>query len=246
MKKILSISLVAVMLLSTLLLTSCDVASILGNFGGNFGFATTPAETTPAETTPPAPKRFTITEAEWEAILNSTNYTWKISAFSQDSVYLVTDNAAKITIKYGDDTMTAYLEYKNGVVYQINDREGNGQWVAFEVATEWSETSLGKTVGLDSVEFFEELQYNEATKSYIHEEDGEKAEFFFEDGKFVKGTIVDLEDSLYSWSVENVGTTTVTLPEYTVSDVNPNEPPAVETTYPTPDVAEPQIPDSNE
>ena len=64
--------------------------------------------------------------------------------------------------------------------------------------------------------------------------------------KFVKGTIVDLEDSLYSWSVENVGTTTVTLPEYTVSDVNPNEPPAVETTYPTPDVAEPQIPDSNE
>ena len=58
MKKILSLALVAAMLLSTLLLTSCNIEDLLSNFGfegfETMGSYTTPAETTPEETTTPA------------------------------------------------------------------------------------------------------------------------------------------------------------------------------------------------
>ena len=249
MKKALTLALAVTMLISTLMFTSCDVSSIMDMLGGDFGSETTPAETTPEETTPPAPKRHTITEAEWEAILNSTNYTFKTSSGGSYSVeYFGGDNAVCMTSKQGDISNTVYWENKNGKIYQIMDLHQNGQWVAFEDEySSWNNVpSWGKQTGLADSEFFEILQYNEATKSYIAEEDGGKAEFFFEDGKLIKGTVTDNANSDFIWMVENVGTTVVTLPEYIVSDVNPNEPPAVETTYSTPNVAKPQIPDSNE
>ena len=223
MKKFLSLALVAVMLLSTLMFTSCDVNSLMEMLGGSFGSATTPAETTPAETTPeettpPAPKRYTITEAEWEAILNSTNYTWRISNDYVADVF-VTANAAQQTEYDGDISMTGYFEYKNGAVYQLIDHQSNGEWVAFKTSlTDWNQFSLGKTVGLDGVKIFEGFQYNEATKSYIYEEDGDKAEFFFEDGKLIKATATNGTNPDSYWVIENVGTTVVTLPEYTVAE----------------------------
>ena len=220
MKKFLSLALVAVMLLSTLLLTSCDVASILGNLGGSFGSATTPAETTPEETTPPAPKRYTITEAEWEAILNSTNYTWKISHESNSVEYFVGDNAVCMISKQGDISNTVYGENKNGKVYQIMDPHQNGQWVAFEdeYASWDDDPSWGKQTGLADGELFEILQYNEATKSYIAEDNGAKVEFFFEDGKLIKATATDETNPDSYWVIENVGTTVVTVPQYKMED----------------------------
>ncbi len=226
MKKFLSLALVAVMLLSTLMFTSCDVNSIMEMLGGNFGSETTPAETTPEETTPeettpPAPKRYTITEAEWEAILNSTNYTFKTSSGGSYSVeYFMGDNAVCMISKQGDISNTVYGENKNGKVYQIMDPHQNGQWVAFEDEnTSWDNvSSLGQQTGLADIEFFEKLQYNEATKSYIGEEDGDKAEFFFEDGKLIKATITDGSNPDFYWVIENVGTTVVTLPEYTFAE----------------------------
>ena len=77
MKKILTLALAVLMLATTLMFTSCDVNSIMEMLGGNFGSeTTTPAETTPEETTPPAPKRYTITEEEWIANMNSANFIY--------------------------------------------------------------------------------------------------------------------------------------------------------------------------
>jgi hypothetical protein len=216
MKKILTLALAVLMLVTTLMFTSCDVNSLMEMIGGNFGSATTPEETTP-----PAPKRYTITEAEWEAILESNNYTWKTSYDSSNSVeYFVEDNAACMISKRSDINYTAYLEKKNGKVYQITDPYQNGQWVAFEdEQTSWKDTpSLGKQTGLADSELFEKLQYNEATKSYIAEDGDDKAEFFFEDGKLIKATITDGTNPDRYVMIENVGTTVVTLPQYKMED----------------------------
>ena len=220
MKKFLSLALVAVMLLSTLMFTSCDVNSLMEMLGGSFGSATTPAETTPEETTPPAPKRYTITEAEWEAILNSTNYTWKLSYDSYSVEYFMGDNAVCMISKQGDISNTVYGENKNGKFYQIMDPHQNGQWVAFEDEhTSWDDVpSLGKQTGFADGELFEMLQYNEATKSYIAEDDDDKAKFFFEDGKLIKATATDGTNPDSYWVIENVGTTVVTLPQYKMED----------------------------
>ena len=255
MKKILTIALTAVMLLSMLLFTSCDANSFTEMGGGTSDSATTPPETTPAETTPeettpeettpaettpeettpaettppettpeeptpPAPKRYTITEAEWEAILNSTNYTWKAATDSTyREEYFVRDNVVCVIEKQGDISKTSYIEYKNGAIYKIMDPHNNGQWVAFEYENAyWDNTSLGVLTGLNDNDFFEIVQYNEATKSYIYEEDSSKVEFCFEDGKLVKGSLTDSSNPDFLWVIENVGTTVVTLPEYTFAE----------------------------
>ena len=134
--------------------------------------------------------------------------------------YFVGDNAACMTVKQGDISNTVYGEKKNGKVYQIMDPHQNGQWVAFEDEnTSWDDApSLGKQTGLADSKLFEMLQYNEATKSYIAEDDGDKAEFFFEDGKLIKATATNGTNSDMYWVIENVGTTVVTLPEYTFAE----------------------------
>lgn len=231
MKKILSLALVAVMLFSTMLLTSCDVAGLLEQFGFQT-FETTPQaptseettieETTPEETAPVVSTRYTITQEEWEVSLNSTNYTFVISTSVYAKECLVADNAVKQTTKYGDASLTVYAENKNGTVYQIQYDKSSSQWVAIQdedVEFEWN-VFLGKNIGLEGSDFFKKLQYNEETKSYIAEEDGDKAEFFFENGKLIKGTITDESDPDFYWVtvIENIGTTTVTLPEYTMAE----------------------------
>jgi hypothetical protein len=230
MKKILAIALTAVMLLSMLLFTSCDANSFTEMGGGTSDSATTPEETTPEETTPaettpeeptpPAPKRYTITEAEWEAILNSTNYTWKAATdntFQEE--YFVRDNVVCVIEKHNDVSKTSYIENKNGTIYEIIDPDNNSQWVAFEYKnTFWDNTCLGVLTGLNDSGFFEIVQYNEATKSYICEVDSSKVEFCFEDGKLVKGSLTDSSNPYFLWVIENVGTTVVTLPEYTFAE----------------------------
>jgi hypothetical protein len=225
MKKILTIALTAVMLLSMLLFTSCDANSFTEMGGGTSDSAITPTETTPTETTPeeptpPAPKRYTITEAEWEAILNSTNYTWKAATDSTyKEEYFVRDNVVCVIEKHNDVSKTSYIENKNGTIYEIIDPDNNSQWVAFEYKnTFWDNTCLGVLTGLNDSGFFEIVQYNEATKSYIYEEDSSKVEFCFEDGKLVKGSLTDSSNPYFLWVIENVGTTVVTLPEYTFAE----------------------------
>ena len=204
MKKLLTFALAAVMLLSALLFTSCDGDSFTS---GDFG----------SETTPPASKRYTVTEDEKKAILNSTNYTWISASGSSESVFFVSDNAIKQTIKQDDIDYTAYLEKKDGKAYQIIDPQHNGQWVvAEEVDPDWNRFSLGQFTSLEDSELLERIQYNEATKSYIFEENGTKAEFYFEDGKLIRITVANGPTPFFV--IENVGTTVVTLPEYTFAE----------------------------
>ena len=207
MKKALTLALAVTMLISILMFTSCDVSSIMEMLGGDFG----------SETTPPASKRYTVTEDEKKAILNSTNYTWISVSGSSESVFFVSDNAIKQTIKQDDINYTAYLEKKNGKAYQIIDPQHNGQWVvAEEVDPDWNRFSLGQFTSLEDSELLERIQYNEATKSYIFEENGTKAEFYFEDGKLIRITVAGGPTPFFV--IENVGTTVVTLPEYTFAE----------------------------
>ena len=96
--------------------------------------------------------------------------------------------------------------------YTLYQPEEGVAWIAIEGGPEGS-VSISYFVGISEDYFAEYLKYNEASKSYIYEEDDEKVEFSFENGKLVKMTLV--EES-YSYVVENAGTTTVTLPEYTI------------------------------
>ena len=216
MKKILSLTLVAAMLLSTLLLTSCNIEDLLSNFGFE-GFETmwsytTPAETTPEETTPAEPPRYTITQEEWVAAINSCNFTITITTTDsaiRETVYLITEDAMEAKL---DGVSEMYYTKVGEQFYTLYQPEEGGAWIATEGGPEGS-VSIGYFVGISEDYFAEYLKYNEASKSYIYEEDDGKVEFSFENGKLVKMTLV--EES-YSYVVENAGTTTVTLPEYTI------------------------------
>ena len=216
MKKILSLTLVAAMLLSTLLLTSCNIEDLLSNFGfegfETMGSYTTPAETTPEETTPAEPPRYTITQEEWVAAINSSNFTITITTTDsaiRETVYLITEDAMEAKL---DGVSEMYYTKVGEQFYTLYQPEEGGAWIAIEGGPEGS-VSISRFVGISEDYFAEYLKYNEASKSYIYEEDDEKVEFSFENGKLVKMTLV--EES-YSYVIENAGTTTVTLPEYTI------------------------------
>ena len=216
MKKILSLTLVAAMLFSTLLLTSCNIEDLLSNFGfegfETMGSYTTPAETTPEETTPAEPPRYTITQEEWVAAINSCNFTITITTTDsaiRETVYLITEDAMEAKL---DGVSEMYYTKVGEQFYTLYQPEEGGAWIATEGGPEGS-VSISHFVGISEDYFAEYLKYNEASKSYIYEEDDGKVEFSFENGKLVKMTLV--EES-YSYVIENAGTTTVTLPEYTI------------------------------
>ena len=83
MKRILSLTLVAVMLLSTLVLTSCD--AITDFFGGLFGGETKEE-----------PARTTITEMEWRNAYKNNNYTLDFEQGGMRAILIVDDTVMKM------------------------------------------------------------------------------------------------------------------------------------------------------
>ena len=195
MKKLLSLMLVAVMLLATLSLTSCDLSAIFG------GSSTT--------TTPPEVEiRTTITELEWRKVYTSTNYEltleaedMKISVISSDTAMYVDYMGLKLFV---DPKTGAYIsESEAGYVGMVMGESMLGE-----------DMSLGG-MGLFPTIEFSELVYDEQRKVYTYKNEDAIGEFQFEDVKLVYATVVPADTTVNGmFEIKNVGTTVLELPEY--------------------------------
>lgn len=210
MKKLLSLTLVALVLLTSLV--SCDMETAKGyliNFLEQF------------TTTPDTQEEFrtTITKEEWNAAFNSTNFTIEM-VYGESGALIVVDGAAiKYEINEGEYSVSILVDVENECMLS----ETKAGWLAFYM--EGLSAELGESggvtlemIGMSPEEgSFAKLVYNEETESYTLNEDGVNAEFFFEDGLLAKGTISTGEgDHAQSYEITNVGTTVIEIPEYTI------------------------------
>ena len=187
MKKLLSLTLVVLMLLSTFMLTSCDAAlEMLRDYLN--------AQTTPKEI------RHTITQEEWVAVLNSTNFTLKTNV----NTVMKTDTEIKV---FTDDNVAYYI-LKDGIAYQ--GLQYHDEWVYTEIKDDGSFSAklIDILIGWEEWDFFEMFTYNEESQSYVYEENGIKAEFYFENGKLVRGNMGE------TIVINNVGLTVVETPKF--------------------------------
>lgn len=210
MKKLLSLTLVALVLLTSLV--SCDMETAKGyliNFLEQF------------TTTPDTQEEFrtTITKEEWNAAFNSTNFTIEM-VYGESGALIVVDGAAiKYEINEGDYSMSILVDIENECMLS----QTKAGWLAFYM--EGLSAELGEsgsiTLGMIGIspdeDSFAELTYNEETKSYTRSEGGVTAEFFFEYGLLAKGTITAGEgEYAQTYEISNVGTTVIEIPEYTI------------------------------
>ena len=210
MKKLLSLTLVALVLLTSLV--SCDMETAKGyliNFLEQF--------TTTTETQEEF--RTTITEEEWNATFQSANFTITVTAGDEGGRITVTDSAIIYEVNTGEISMGILVDVANECLLS----ETKAGWLAYYM--EGLSAGLGEsgsiTLGMIGIspdeDSFAKLVYNEETESYTLNEDGVNAEFFFEDGLLSKGTISAGEgDYAQSYEITNVGTTVIEIPEYTI------------------------------
>ncbi|MBR2381810.1 MAG: hypothetical protein IKA84_04900 [Clostridia bacterium] len=223
MKKLLSLTLVALVLLSSLV--SCDMETAKGylvNFLEQF--------TTTAETQKEI--RTTITEEEWNATFKSTNFTITVTAGDEGGRIAVTDSAIIYEVNTGEISMGIFVDVANECLLS----ETKAGWLAYYM--EGLSAELGEMggitlemIGLSPDESsFAELVYNEETKAYTISYEGSSGEFFFEDGLLSKGTIsVGEGEYAQTYEIANVGTTVIEIPEYTITNdgkVDPSNAPA--------------------
>ena len=208
MKRFLSFTLVAVMLLSTLSLTSCGVIDF---FKGFFN----PDSTTTETTTTDKEVVTTVTKEELEAIYSSKNYTLEYTDYTGDITTIVASeegadikNFAFMGIDYIVDATTGALISKTNLGY-VGGLVSLGE-----------EAADGYDTTLSAMGYFPELKhrdlvYDESTKSYTLSNKNWKGTLQFEDGLLVKAvlTAADEEDCT-KVTLSNVGTTTFDLPEY--------------------------------
>ena len=198
MKKILSLTLVAMMLLSTLMLTSCDaVMELLQQYISGL-----------------VPEvRYTVTEDEWNAAVKMENYT--VTSKNEDGtvdVYKFSKDGYISDTEYGKRTYV----FKDGNAYYLN--QVGDSWVADSFGIDArTHTPL---MLLDGVSFAN-LTYNEASKVYVCAEDFATLEVYFENGVMVKfAMIMDAGEKTltFEYVISDVGTTVVNIPKYTMPD----------------------------
>lgn len=196
MKKLLSLMLVAVMLLATLSLTSCDLAAL---FGG--GSTTTTKE-------PQKEVRTTITELEWRKVYASTNYELKMEA-EDIKIALISTG----TVAYVDYMgLKLFIDIETGMYIS----ESEAGYVGMVIG----ESMFGEDMSLGGIGFlpeikFSELVYDETKKIYTYANDEAIGEFQFENGTLVYGVIMPADTSIEGmYEIKNVGTTVLELPEY--------------------------------
>ena len=209
MKRFLSLTIVAIMLLSTLMLTSCDFINQAKDFAHNlFGIGDD--------------VRYTITEDEWNKVGSIDNFTMTMSEeygnYTINISMEYTTDAAKICMGYvtsgGNMDVEYYFDIKAGCLVEP---DGMGNWIGYE-GNESGIADLGLNEFISEVNF-SDLAYDEATKSYIYDDKEDKTiyNFYFENGSLIR-LVATSTDPEYPGkaTIDKIGTTTVTLPEYTV------------------------------
>jgi hypothetical protein len=119
-----------------------------------------------------------------------------------------------------DETTEYYYFSENGETYRLH-KSDNETWNA--KAKQWAADSLLEYATPGEVKF-DDLTYNVFDKLYSYtspEDDSIIYKFYFKNGALVKFDFRE-SDSDYVWrgtaEVSNVGTTSVTLPEYTIKE----------------------------
>ena len=197
MKKLLSFTLVAVMLLSTLVLSSCDLLDQAKDFvHGVLGIEDD--------------VRTTINEEEWKSAFDVTNYDLHVSSEGRHISIVVSDTVAYVDYLgmelYVDITKGTIIGESNGIYYGIT---------AVNMIFGDADMSLGE-IGyafVPDAEVFDDLVYDEAAKVYTFKNETIEMEVAFHDGKlaYLVATAVGYDMKV---EIKNVGTTKVELPEY--------------------------------
>ena len=197
MKKILSLTLVCIMMFSALALTSCDDV-----YKSAESFVKEKLEEWNV-----VKARTTITREEWDAIVNTKNLTLILSSDENSMKYKISEYAIYINYS-GQRVYYAKVDNKVLMIIQIE----TGTWIGGEFSDEWPTIELSTLLGDE--EMFDSLIYDEARKVYTIEKDGAHGEFKFENGRLVEAVITspDSEDKI---TITKVGTTVVELPVYT-------------------------------
>ena len=203
MKRILSLSLVCIIMFSALALTSCDDA---------LGMVESFIKDMIQDAEPTNPARTTITKEEWMANWKSTNYTLKLDSDYMKLDVVATENAIKVT----QDETTEFCTIIDDVIYSI--AKIDGVWLASPYNFEWPKMALIQVVEVvDPDIMFDNLTYDETTKLYgaYDPETASSVSFRFEDGLMVEG-IINIPGYIYI-HITNVGKTTLELPEFNLA-----------------------------
>lgn len=212
MKKFLSLALVVIMLLSTLMLTSCDPIGSIKGFFGKIIWKDGGA-------------RGTISLSEWIAAGNNTNYTLVLEEGGVKFEAFVTDDGARVEYFYGEKNQgTIFIKFDNFCLI----RESTVGWLGYEEFEELEEESYSLANVLDfDKKSFEKLTYDKNEKCYYTESYGTIIKYYFEEGKLVRMVSIpsDPDDEYYEGAeIKNIGTTVVEFPEYTIVNDGKVEP----------------------
>ena len=206
MRKLLSLLLVAVMLLSTLMLSSCDFLDTVGGFfGGLFGGDETVEDNI----------RRTITEMEWRKVYSAKNFTM-YGEIDGERLNLTFAEGAMAINYHGIDALidlnTGAIIGKNGNGYVGIDM-GSNTGIASDFIG-MANLTLGQLEILPEFEY-SELVYNEESKSYSAKDERTLCEFHFEEGNLVYALMVPADvNEEGKIEIRNVGTTILEIPEY--------------------------------
>lgn len=224
MKKILSLTLVAIMLLSTLALTSCnEVFEKVGGFVGGVVDKIIPDKEPEYRTT--------ITEFEWHQVAFIDNFTLEAKSDYQNITLVVDGDLLKADVEASEEAeIHMIVDMKN---YCLITKTGAG-WLAYKADVEMGmsvKPTLGEIGYLPEIEF-SELEYSEEKGAYIYTDDMEVSEFYFRDGTLYEANIYDYTTEAEITAraqIKNVGSSVVEKVEYTVVNdgkVDPSKAPA--------------------
>ena len=214
MKKIFSFALVVLMLLATLTLTGCD--AVLQNL-----------QNLPIPTNPDYSVRTTVTEEEWLAAMEMSNYILKVQQEQDGATYsqLMTfgNDIFYQCSSVGNTSTEIYLVKINDVNYQLM-RKGFG-FIAEETSAQLPVQKLGSYLDRSPNEIYADLAYDEVTKSYKYEYTNTKYTFCFEEGVLDSLQIITASTSATTTlDFYNIGGAFIEPPAYTDSPYEPTTP----------------------
>ena len=207
MKKFLSLMLVALMFLSTLALTSCNIESILKEY-------------LPFLVKEPV---YTVTKEEWDSNIAMDNFSINVVSIAANgsehySFYYASNNVSKSVSGSGDEKNVFYYVLEDDVTYTIMEYRGK--------------TSVSKNSFLFDLSLkgllgdwfdFEDFEYNEEEKCYVCCNEllvNPNFEFkiYFENG-VIKSIYINTSNEHYkqivTYNICNIGTTVIEVPEFT-------------------------------
>ena len=220
MKKLLSLTLVTFMLLSSL--TSCDLETVKGHVVNFLEQFTTTVESEKVV-------RTTITEEEFEKALNIQNATVDINLYGQKINYTIDGLKIKASLQTEYASVGVIMDMESGAIIS-ETKVGYLAYVDKEMAEMVKEELDIFSIAEIPEGTFEKLTYNEESKSYSFVEEGGVIELFFEEGALTRLLAYSTdEDDDFRIEFKEIGTATVELPEYTVINdgkVDPSKAPA--------------------